>query len=127
MKTEKMQVEQALMLGMALPYAYLRCLSEVYLGKTPAVVELAELQEARFFNGDVEIRIFAGEGTHQAVKLTVGKEDRSIEESYDIMGHGEWGRTLTVRHILSADEDGQTYVQTTCLAGWEGGVSRAEN
>lgn len=124
MKTEKMQVQEALTWGITLPYAYLRRLSTVYLGKTPAEIELTELQEARFFDGQQEIRIFRRGDDFAAIRLWMEKEDHYMEETYDIMGRGEWGKSLKIRHILHADEDGQTYVQATCLVDWKGGESR---
>lgn len=103
------------------PFCFVRCISSVYLGTvSQALYREDELLEARFFDADREVRVFRDEdGALRAVELTAEADDRCMEETY-IIDNARFGRTLTVRRILDADEDGQTYVKASCLCGWEG-------
>lgn len=102
---------------------FIRSLSAVYLGVAEEAPKLEEneILEARFFNENGELRMFRGEdGTLCGVELTKESSDRCIEEAY-VIDNAQFGSALTVRRILDADEDGQTYVKATCLCGWERG------
>ena len=118
MKTEKLELRAGLEVGGQLPYAYIRTLSAVTLGENPGVPELAELLEARFFDGEQEIRVFSRNGNWECVRLAAEPGDELLEKSYKI-GNSRFGEKLTVVDQLEADEDGQTYVAATRLAGWE--------
>ena len=105
------------------PFCFVRCISSVYLGTvSQALYSRDEILEARFFDADRELRVFRDEdGALRAVELTVQPDDHRIKDTY-VIDNARFGRTLTVRRILDADEDGQTYVKASCLCGWEGGT-----
>lgn len=114
MKTEQLTVDEALRRGSALPFALVRSLSEVRLGPAPQAVNREELLEAYFFSDKEEIHIFRNDGLLFAVSLLAEKDDHSIEETYRLK-KGQ----IKVRHTIETDEDGQSYIAATCLAGWE--------
>lgn len=120
MKTEPMDVREALDRGQALPFALVRSLSSVTLGPTPETVDLEELIEARFFSAGEEVRIFQGEAGLQAVCLSTEKEDVTIEKEHKLADPA-FGESVTVRQVLDFDGDGQAYVACILLAGWKGG------
>lgn len=124
MRIEKLDAEAALERGLRLPYALVRSLSTVTLGKTPRAVEIEELLEARFFSENEEIRLFRKNGGLNAVLLREEPADSVLEDTFRIE-NGALGRSVTVRHLLDFDEDGQAYIKTTRLAGWEGGAANA--
>ena len=109
MKQETIDIQAALEAGQKLPFAWVRSLSQVALGRTPLTADLEELLEARFFSRDREIRLFPGEDGLRAVAL--------IENP-------RFGRSITVTRVLDWDEDGQAYIAATRLSGWkEGGAN----
>ncbi|MCD7886940.1 MAG: hypothetical protein LUG44_04905 [Clostridiales bacterium] len=124
MKIEKLSPSEALERGRALPFALVRCYSSVTLGKTPADVDTDQLLEARFFDATQEVRLFRQAGGLRAVACEQEAGDDFLEERYKLANQDRFGETLTVRYDLSADEDGQTYVASTRLAGWQGGESK---
>ena len=119
MKTETLTVQEALDRGRALPWALVRSLSEVTLGRTPAVIDREELIEARFFSPGEEIRVFRANGVWTAARLEGEPEDSRITRTYGI-GNPKFGTALTVCYTLEADEDGQTSLAAARLTGWEG-------
>ena len=120
MKCEAMQVQDALKLGLSLPYEYVRRISSVTLGPgTGREENLNTLLEARYFDETEEIRIFLQQGEWKAVCLSKEPEDNPIQEVY-LLGNQKFGSQITVNRFLSADEDGQAYITATCLAGWKG-------
>ena len=123
MKQETIDIQAALEAGQKLPFAWVRSLSQVALGRTLLAVELEELLEARFFSRDREIRIFPGEDGLRAVALTGEPEDHEMEEEY-LIENPQFGRSITVTRVLDWDEDGQAYIAATRLSGWkEGGAN----
>lgn len=119
MKIETLEVNAALRAGMQLPHAMIRSLSAVTLGPPPAEVDLDELLEARFFCETKEIRIFRRDMTLEAVKLSEDANDpQPIRRTYRL-ANPKFGGSITICHELRADEDGQTYVCTSRLAGWQ--------
>lgn len=121
MKTEPMDVGEALDRGLSLPFALVRSLSRVTLGPAPEAIDLDELMEARFFDSEQEVRIFRDETGLRAVCLTAGEGDVVLDKTYRLASR-QFGRGITVRQVLDFDkEDGQAYVACTCLTGWEGG------
>lgn len=120
MKREKLDVQEALGRGSALPYGWICTLSGVSLGPVPAELHLEELVEARLFGPTEEVRLFRREGALQAAALTEEPEDRVLAETYSIQNKALFGTELTVHQILDADEDGQCYVAAVRLAGWRG-------
>ena len=119
MKTETLTVGEALERGRALPWALVRSLSEVSLGRTPAEINMEELIEARFFSPGEEIRVFRATGVWTAARLAGEPEDSQITRTYDIE-NPKFGTAITVCYTLEADEDGQTNPATARLTGWEG-------
>ena len=119
MKTETLTVREALERGRALPWALVRSISEVTLGKTPAEINREELIEARFFSPGEEIRVFRAGGVWEAARLEGEPEDSRITRTYDIE-NPKFGSAVTVCYTLEADEDGQTNLATVRLTGWEG-------
>lgn len=120
MKKELMQLDAALSRGKTLPYALVRGMSGVTLGKTPDIIPTDDLLEARFFSETEEIRVFCSDdGLHAAI-LTEEPGDVVIEARYTI-GNSEFGKALTVHQHLGFDEDGQAFVETVCPVKWEGG------
>ena len=117
MKLETMDWRLGLAEGRAMPFALIRSLSCVTLGKTPLEIEPEELLEARFFDETHEIRLFWREGTLCAARLSELPGDKVIREDYDLE-HPQFGGSITVCRYLDADEDGQTYVSAVRLAGW---------
>ena len=124
MKQETIDIQAALEAGQKLPFAWVRSLSQVALGRTPLAVELEELLEARFFSRDREIRIFPGEDGLRAVALTGEPEDHVMEEEY-LIENPQFGRSITVTRVLDWDEDGQAYIAATRLSGWKEGKADA--
>ena len=122
MKWERLEVQEGLRRGSALPYSWLCSLSSVFLGPTPAEVPLEDLLEARFFGPMEEVRIFRRDGVLHAAVCVEEPEDQVLSETYALQNQSLFGRTLTVHQIIDADEDGQCYVTAVRLAGWEGGT-----
>lgn len=120
MKTESLTVQKALERGRALPWALVRGLSQVTLGPVPADISLEEVIEARFFSADEEIRVFRSCGQLRAVRLQGDREDNILERKYEIANEKKFGKSITVCHMLEADEDGQMSLTTARLTGWEG-------
>ena len=121
MKTERLTVQEALERGRTLPWAWVRCLSQVTLGPVPSDIDQEELIEARFFSADEEIRMFRAGGQLRAVRLRIEPEDNTLERTYQIE-NPKFGQTVTVCYTLEADEDGQVSLGTARLTGWEGNV-----
>lgn len=119
MKTETLAAREALERGRALPWAWVRSLSEVTLGAVPAEIGPEELIEARFFSPEEEIRVFRADGELRAVRLRGEPDDNQLTRTYAIEDP-RFGRTITVCCLLEADEDGQTGLTTARLTGWEG-------
>ena len=118
MKYEKLSVGEALTAGLRLPYAMIRSLSQVTLGRTPPQVAEDGLLEARFFSAEQEIRVFRGEDGPQAARLSAEPADQVLEETYR-MENKQFGGSLTVARVLDWDGDGQAYVAATRLSGWK--------
>ena len=120
MKIEPMEVNQALERGLTLSFAMVRALSRVTLGPAPETADLAELLEARFFGPEEEVRLFQGESGLQAARLTAEEGDVALENRREL-SNPTFGTAVTVCSTLDFDEDGQAYVASTRLTGWEGG------
>lgn len=120
MVIEAMEVHSALERGLTLPFALVRSLSEVTLGPAPKTVDLEELIEARFFDRQIEIRIFQGEEGLQAARLTTEAEGDGLTDTVPLM-NPMFGCEMTLCRELEFDEDGQARVLATRLTGWKGG------
>ena len=122
MKIESLAVQEALDRGRTLPWAWVRCLSQVALGPVPSDIDQEELIEARFFSADEEIRMFRAGGQLRAVLLRGEPEDNTLERTYQIENKKKFGETITICYTMEADEDGQMSLGTVRLTGWEGSV-----
>ena len=122
MQLEKLDVQEALRRGRALPYGWICTLGGVSLGPVSEKLPLEELVEARLFGPSEEVRLFCREGELQAAMLTEEPGDQILSETYPIQNKTLFGTELTVHQILDADEDGQCYVAAVCLADWKGGA-----
>lgn len=115
-----LSVKEALEIGKSMPYAMFTHLSKVTLGKTPTVVSLDELIEARFFGGNGEIHIFTENGEQKAVHITDEENDSRfppIDREYTLLSN--FGKKLTVRQYIDFDNEGQAYIKAVRLLGWE--------
>lgn len=125
MKTEPMDVREALGRGKALPYALVRSLSSVALGPAPETVDLDELIEARFF-GEEEVRLFRDGADLRAVCLTQEEGDVVIDRCCALANRSAFGGAITVRQVLEFDGDGQAFIACTRLTGWRGEADDAQ-
>ena len=117
MKNLNLTVKDALEKGSLYPFAYIRRLSSVSLGRAPQAPDADELIEARFFGPEGEIRVFRADGGLNAVALQEEPDEPACDQSY-VIANPRFGKTLTVRNILAADEDGQYYVAAARLLDW---------
>ena len=111
-------VSQALQEGKNLPWAYLKYMSRIYLGRTPSMPSVAELEEGRFFGPDCEIRLYDDGAGLEAVKITDEPED--VIQDSEVWLRRSYGRYLHKRRYLEFDADGQARVACTRLLKWEG-------
>ena len=93
-------VSQALQEGKNLPWAYLKYMSRIYLGRTPAMPSMMELEEGRFFGPDCEIRLY---------------------QDLEVLLRRSYGKLLRKRRYLEFEADGQARVACTRLLEWEEG------
>lgn len=126
MRTDTLDVQEALCRGKALPYALVHHLSGVTLGPAPETLELDELIEARFFGEQQEVRLFRDETGLRAVCLTREEGDVTIQKRYKLANKSRFGELLTIEQVLDFDkEDGQAFISCTRLTGWKGGKQDA--
>lgn len=120
MKTEKLTVEEALILGKAFPFALIRSISSFSLGYMPKEFPpTEELLEARFFSDAEEIRIFHDGERLRAVRLTEQDGEETIDSTYKIENK-QYGARIHLRQAVRYDEDGQASLSSGRLIGWEG-------
>lgn len=119
MKTEKLQHEIAIDKAKTLPFALIRTFEDVYLGKTPENIDFHKIIDAKFFNENTEIRFFMKNGLQNSVLIKTEPNDDCLIATYNLDNNKKFGNRLTVKRILSADEDGQAYIALTCLSKWE--------
>lgn len=83
--------------------------------------------EARFFSGNGELHLFAFEGDVKAVitdyrgldKTEYFDEKYALAKQFQLGSNESTKTTLVVRRLLDTDEDGQTVIRQTGLAGLE--------
>lgn len=121
MNERAMKAEEALCEGLKLPYAFLRTLSKVTLGAAPQELDRAELIEARFFGNGKEIFVFKRNDALQGVLWQADENTPHFEETFEIE-NPRHGKTITLRHELGADEDGQASITGSHMVGWQGGA-----
>ena len=118
MKILALSVEDALLQGQQLPYAYITELSRVLVGRTPMTFQQSELLEARFFGATEEIHIYQGEHSLEAISLTEKDGDVWLD-SHRRIRDAKFGHALTVREYISYDADGQAYISHIRLLDWK--------
>ena len=118
MKIIALSANEALNEALSMPFAYIACLSRVYIGLTPETVNLAEVNDARFFGEDGEVRFFRENGTMTALRLTDDPQDVTIDHTHALIK--SFGTQLTERRYIQFDQDGQGYIAATRLLAWEG-------
>ncbi len=101
------------------PYAIIYTNSGIKIGNTSDIWpnDKISFNEARFFGTDEEIHFFSYDNEMRAVK-TQKTDAEYIEKKYPLQDQFGAG-TITVREYLDVDEDGQTFVSATTLAGVE--------
>ena len=124
MKRDILEPNEAVKLGKALPWAFVREYSRVTLGKTPDDTDPEEMLEAFFFSPEAEVRLWRQNGSLHAAMLTEEAGDNYLEESYAV-DDPRLGREITVRKYISFDEDGQAFITASRLSGWKGGEENA--
>lgn len=101
-------------------YALLYFYSDVFLGETKDLSSLnwEECIEARFFDGEKELRFFREDDSF--IVSTVSGDEDAVEDMFflDTRFKPQWTK-VTVRRFLKYDEDGQAFVAATMLAGLE--------
>lgn len=120
MKTENLQLETAIDKAKTLPFTFIHTFEDIYLGKTPENIDFHRIIDAKFFNENTEIRFFMKNGLQKSVLIQTESNDDCLIATYNLDNNKKFGNKLTVKRILSADEDGQAYIALTCLSKWEG-------
>lgn len=100
------------------PYAMITRLSSVVLSRVTFPFDPSEVIEARFFSNDHELRFFDDGNGLEAALLEKEGTDVVIEKSAVLLPN--FGKKLFSRQYIDYDDDGQAYVRTVCLCGWEG-------
>ena len=112
-------LSEALELGGKMPFVWIRFLSAIYIGKNEDIEKkLDELEEARFFDSEKEVKIIRNGNCLQAWYSCLQSGDRVWKRSYTVR-NPEFGGKIHVTCILNSDEDGQTYISDEKLSGWE--------
>ncbi len=121
MKFDVMEPKTAFAQGLLLPFSFIRYLSGVTLGPTPANVDTEELLEARFFDERCEIRVFQYDDTLFAARLEEEADDIILQNEY-LLDNPKFGVCVIERCYLDTetDEDGQSFISAVRLAGWRG-------
>jgi hypothetical protein len=126
MERRVLSVETAKRDGMALRWALVRQLSSFQMGETKPLsssIDWDEVTEVRFFNESKEIRLFERNGELSAAVITDSEEDKENVTFRDVrkeLGHkGQFGSAVTIREYFAYDEDGQLYLASSRLKGWE--------
>jgi hypothetical protein len=132
MERRVLSVETAKRDGMALRWALVRQLSSFQMGETEALsssIDWDEVTEVRFFDESKEIRLFERNGELSAAVITDSEEDKKNEKNKENvtfrdvqkeLGHkGQFGSAVTIREYFAYDEDGQLYLASSRLKGWE--------
>ena len=121
MRVEKLSsVYEAINQGKQLSFVYIREYSRVAVGLSSLKINEDDILEVRFFQDEIEIRIVQVDDGYHCVKLIAEENDAYIEHVREIINPTLFGKRIKIREYLSTDDDGQTYVAHTCLAGWEG-------
>ena len=121
MKIEKLSsVYEAINQGKQLSFVYIREYSRVAVGVSSLNINKNNILELRYFQAGTEIRVIRFENGYHCVKLTAEGNESYIEHTHEVINPTLFGEKIKIREYFSTDDDGQTYVAHTCLAGWEG-------
>lgn len=118
MRITSLSIDEAMQSALAMPFAYIACLSHVHMGQTPKTVDFAEVNDGRFFGECGEIRFIRENGAMTAVWITDDAQDVTIDRTYALIKG--FGSQLTERRYIQFDQDGQGYIAATRLLAWEG-------
>lgn len=113
---QALPVEDALRLAQAKPWAYIKNMSSMHLGENPVSLDLTQVLDARFFDGQQEIRLLREEGTLHAYAFTKEADDDCIDSTGTPLPG--FGSSFTKHSYIRYDDDGQAYIAAVCLAGW---------
>ena len=87
------------------------------------LLNIEELMEARFFSENKELHIFEYLEEKKAVQMEElmdeGHEKDIMIKTYALSSKFGKNGKIFVKEYLSYDDDGQVYVEQTCLAGME--------
>lgn len=124
MKTEKMNINEALEHGREFPFALVRSISSFFIGPTPEELPpTEELLEVRFFSEEGECRIFHTGAELAAVYVTEAPEEEYIDSSFSL--ENDRSQSITIRQTISYDDDGQAILSSGRLTTWKGGNGHA--
>lgn len=121
-RMENIDIQKAYQLVFEYDYALIYMMSELILSKTSDLGEIdwEECMEARFFSREKELHIFEEDGEYMAVEISDLEEEDVLIQKYQLANKFlGLGSVLYVKEYLAYDEDGQTYVGLTRLAGIE--------
>lgn len=103
-------------------YAWIQSENSVMIGTLDDVkIDHDLLLEARIFSNEKEIHVFTYDDELRAVLTEHEKDDHVIERKQLL--RRRFGKTVTVRHYVGYEEDGQAFIQKTVLCGYEGGMT----
>ncbi len=100
-------------------YLWKQELSCVFLGRIEDAGDLEEenLLEARIFADGKELHLFYFEDQLRAVVTTAGEEEDCLEERQIL--RERFGKSLTIRHYIGYEEDGQAYIMRSVLNDYQ--------
>lgn len=85
--------------------------------KNVNISEFSDCLEARFFDGDRELRVWRENGKIKS--SAVSFDGDYIDISYELdKRFSNMGNTVIVRQYLGQDDDGQTYIKSSTVAGF---------
>ena len=116
MAKEMLTVEAAANQAAALPFAWIRRPGGVTLGENPGV-QPEPFDEARFFGPKEEIHFYTDGGELLAVRTFETKDEAFADKTAALLPG--FGGRLTVRRILTPDEDGQMTCRALRLCDWK--------
>jgi len=79
--------------------------------------DFSDCLEARFFDEGKELRIWRENGAFKSSAVSFGGEH--IDVSYELdKRFSNMGNTVKIRQYLDHDDDGQTYIKSSVVAGF---------
>lgn len=121
----ELEPAEAIEFGRTMPYALIRTLSEVSLGHTPPELPSPEeILEARFFSADAEVRIVLNGETLCAALLSEEPGAETVDRTLTLQ-NPQFGKSVSLRHLIRYDEDGQASLSSGRLYDWKEGAQNA--